>query len=145
MKLVVQRVKTASVKTDGKVVGQIDKGLFILVGVGIGDTVKKAEDLAKKVAKLRIMSDENDKMNLSVKDVSGEILAVSQFTLYADTSAGNRPSFVKAEEPEKARQIYEHFVEVLKNEGIQVETGKFGAYMFIDPVLDGPVTIVLES
>jgi D-aminoacyl-tRNA deacylase len=143
MKLVIQRVKSASVTVSDTVVGQISQGLFVLVGIGVNDTLDQASELALKIAKMRIMSDKNDKMNLSVKDVNGEILAVSQFTLLADTKTGNRPSFIKAEEPAKAKQIYEHFVEVLRNEGLKVETGKFGEYMIIDPVLDGPVTIII--
>ncbi|MEK7526721.1 MAG: D-aminoacyl-tRNA deacylase [Patescibacteria group bacterium] len=143
MKLVIQRVKSASVSVSGETVGKIDKGLFILVGVGIGDILEQAAEFAIKVSKLRIMSDENDKMNLSIKDVSGEVLAVSQFTLYADTKTGNRPSFIKAEEPTKARQIYEYFVETLRKDGISVETGRFGEYMIIETILDGPVTITI--
>lgn len=135
----------------GKVVGQIGKGLFVLVGVKRGDTEKDAEMLAAKLAKLRVMSDENDKMNLSVSDVNGSFLVVSQFTLYADTSGGNRPSFVSAALPEPARRVYDHFITKLKETGMsnplrgKVETGKFGAYMEIEAALDGPVTIILES
>lgn len=142
MKLVIQRVKSASVKVNEEVVGQIDYGLFILVGIGIGDTKEKAKQLAVKISKLRVMADENEKMNLSVKDAQGSILAVSQFTLYADTSTGNRPSFVKSESPDKAKEIYVYFVECLREEGIKVETGEFGEYMIIDTILDGPVTIL---
>lgn len=145
MKLVIQRVKSASVAVQSKVVGKIDLGIFILVGVGIGDTKQQAKALAQKVAKLRIMADENDKMNLSVKDTNTQILAVSQFTLYADTSSGNRPSFVKAEEPTKASEVYEYFITCLKEEGIKVEIGSFGNYMDIDCELDGPVTIVIDG
>ena len=147
MKLVIQRVSKASVirHKDGKAVGQIGRGLFILVGVKKGDNVGMAETLADKVSKLRVMSDENDKMNLSVVDTKTEILAVSQFTLYADTSGGNRPSFIEAEDPDKAKAIYEHFVSKLRERGIKVETGSFGDYMEISAVLDGPVTIILES
>jgi D-aminoacyl-tRNA deacylase len=143
MKLVIQRVKSASVSVAGESVAKIDKGLFILVGVGVGDTLEQAAELAGKIAKMRIMADEADKMNLSVKDVDGQILAVSQFTLYADTKTGNRPSFIKAEQPEKAQEIYDYFVACLRGEGIKVETGRFGEYMTIDPILDGPVTIIL--
>lgn len=145
MRLVVQRVKKASVLNEdtGKVVGKIGKGLFVLIGVREGDTKKDAGNLAEKLAKLRIMADEDDKMNLSIKDVKGEILVVSQFTLSADTSKGNRPSFVKAAAPKLANEIYEHFIVQLKERGIKVETGDFGAYMQIDAELDGPVTILL--
>ena len=147
MRLLIQRVKSAEVKVSktGKTVGKIGKGLFILVGVKQGDAEKDAEFLAEKLAKLRVMADEKDKMNLSVKDVGGEILVVSQFTLYADTSAGNRPSFLKAAEPKQAEALYELFVSRLKEKGIKVKTGSFGEYMEIDAQLDGPVTIIMES
>ena len=142
-----QRVKKASVKivSSGKIVGKIGKGLFVLVGVKKGDTVKDAEALAVKLVKLRIMADENDKMNLSIKDLEASLLVVSQFTLYADTSAGNRPSFINAALPAEAKEIYGHFVSKLKEKGIKVETGSFGDHMEIGCVLDGPVTIILES
>lgn len=144
MKLIVQRVKEASVKTskDDKIVGKIGKGYFVLLGVKKGDALEDAENLAAKLLKLRVMADENDKMNLSIKDAGGEILVVSQFTLYADTSGGNRPSFVNAALPKDARKIYEHFVNKLKESGTKVETGSFGDYMEINCVLDGPVTIL---
>jgi D-tyrosyl-tRNA(Tyr) deacylase len=144
MKLVVQRVKEASVKTveNNKTVGKIGRGYFVLVGIKKGDTSESAELLASKLLKLRVMPDENDKMNLSIKDAGGEILVVSQFTLYADTSGGNRPSFINAALPEEARKIYERFVEKLKESGIKVEIGSFGDYMEIDAKLDGPVTIL---
>lgn len=145
MKLVIQRVNKANVTVKGKEVGNIGKGLVILVGVGDGDTKQDAEYLAEKVSKLRIMSDDEGKMNLSVKDVYASILAISQFTLYADTSKGNRPSFIKAAKPERANEVYEHFVSEFKPTGIKVETGKFGEYMAISMVLDGPVTIILNS
>jgi D-tyrosyl-tRNA(Tyr) deacylase len=145
MRLVVQRVNKASVSVDKKIVGKIGKGLFVLIGVKDGDRLEDAEKLAEKVSKLRIMSDENDKMNLSVKDVKASVLAVSQFTLHADTSKGNRPSFIKAAEPKVADRVYKQFVAKLKDLGIKVETGEFGAYMKIDAELDGPVTIILES
>jgi len=145
MRLVIQRVKEAkvSIKEKDKVVGKINKGLFILMGVTEGDSKEDAEKLAEKVSKLRIMADENGKMNLSIKDVEGEVLVVSQFTLYADTRKGNRPSFIKASVPGLAKDIYEHFVAQLKEKGVKVETGEFGAYMEIDTELDGPVTIIL--
>ncbi len=146
MKLIVQRVGKASVTRhkDGQVVGKIDKGLLVLIGVKKGDDLSMAESLAEKVSKLRIMSDKSDKMNLSVVDSKDSVLAVSQFTLYADTKGGNRPSFVEAEEPDKAKIIYEHFVAKLKEKEIKVEIGSFGDYMDISVELDGPVTIVLE-
>ena len=125
--------------------GKIGKGLFVLVGVKEGDTEKDSEALAEKLAKLRVMSDTGGKMNLSVKDVGGKVLAVSQFTLIADTSKGNRPSFIKAAKPELAEKIYNHFVEKLQKLGVKVETGMFGEYMEIDANLDGPVTIIIEN
>lgn len=145
MKLVIQRVSSAQVKVGNETIGQIKEGLFILLGVGQGDTVEMADSLAQKVVKLRIMSDENGKMNVSIKDARGEILVVSQFTLYADTSKGNRPSFVKAAQPDLAKKIYERFVGNLKTEGVKVATGCFGEYMEISSLADGPVTIILEE
>lgn len=145
MRLVIQRVETASVSVKGKTVGKINKGLFVLVGVAEGDTKDDAQNLAEKLAKLRVMADEADKMNMSVKDVDAQILAVSQFTLYADTSKGNRPSFIKAANPSLAQNVYNSFVEKLKELGVKVETGKFGEYMEIEAMLDGPVTIITEN
>ncbi|OGM57797.1 D-tyrosyl-tRNA(Tyr) deacylase [Candidatus Woesebacteria bacterium RIFCSPHIGHO2_12_FULL_46_16] len=147
MRLVIQRVKKASVKVKNteRVVGKIDKGLFVLVGVKKGDTRKDAEILAQKLAKLRIMADPDEKMNLSLKDVDGKTLVVSQFTLIADTSGGNRPSFINAADPKEAKDIYEYFVTKLEEMGMRVETGSFGDYMEIETLLDGPVTIILES
>ena len=147
MRLVIQRVNKASVErvTDSKIVGSINKGFFILVGVGKEDQLEDAKVLAEKVSKLRIMSDTEDKMNLSLKDVEGKLLVVSQFTLFADTSRGNRPSFINAGLPEKAKEIYEYFVKNLKEQGLKVETGSFGDYMKINTELDGPVTIIIES
>lgn len=144
MRLVVQRVKRAQVTSTstGKVLGKIGIGLFILLGVKKGDGENEVEILAQKLEKLRVMKDGQDKMNLSIKDVNGEILVVSQFTLNADTSGGNRPSFINAEEPEKARSLYELFIAKLRNSGIKVETGSFGDYMEISALLDGPVTIL---
>jgi D-tyrosyl-tRNA(Tyr) deacylase len=144
MKLVVQRVKKAKVirTEDKKVVGEIGLGLFVLVGFKKGDNEKEVEILSDKLSKLRVMSDKNDKMNLSTQDVGGSILVVSQFTLYADTVGGNRPSFINAEEPVKAKSLYELFITKLKEKGMKVETGSFGDYMEIEAVLDGPVTII---
>ena len=147
MRLVVQRVNKASVKIVDKniVSGSINQGLFVLVGIGKSDNKEKAKILAEKLAKLRILSDENGKMNLSLYDTHQELLVVSQFTLYADTTAGNRPSFIKAAEPELAKEIYDYFLVCLKDLGLKVETGEFGAYMQINSELDGPVTIILEE
>jgi len=144
MRLVIQRVSKASVSVGGKVIGNIGRGLFVLVGVGEEDNEKRAEELAEKLSKLRVMADKNRKMNLSVNDVGGKILAVSQFTLYGNTKKGNRPSFIKAAEPKKAERIYNHFVEKLREKGIEVETGSFGDYMETDVKLNGPVTILME-
>lgn len=144
MRLFVQRVKKANVvvKKTGKVAGKIGAGLFVLVGVRKGDTEKEAEILAEKLFKLRIMADKKGKMNLSVTEVGGKFLVVSQFTLYADTSGGNCPSFVNAAQPDEAKKIYEHFLSKLKKLGAKVESGSFGDYMEIDALLDGPVTIL---
>lgn len=150
MKLVVQRVKSAKVKVNGETIGKINKGLFVLLGVGQDDKPEYAEALAEKLVNLRIMQDEQGKMNLSIKDlptqvgVGGEVLIVSQFTLYADTSGGRRPSFIKAAEPDLAKRSYERFVEEVREQGVEVATGEFGAYMEIDATADGPVTIILE-
>ncbi len=148
MRLVVQRVEKAKVLrraqdyNSWEKVGEIEKGLFVLVGFKKGDTVELVNRLTDKLLKLRIMSDENDRMNLSVKDAGGSFLLVSQFTLYADTSGGNRPSFINAEDPKKAKKLYELFVEKIRESGIKTETGSFGDYMKIETVLDGPVTIL---
>jgi D-tyrosyl-tRNA(Tyr) deacylase len=144
MRLVIQRVKKAKVTSNSQSLGEIGKGLFVLVGVGNEDKKEDARVLAEKLVKLRVMPDDTGKMNLSVKDTGGEILVVSQFTLYADTSGGNRPSFIKAAPPNKAKEIYEEFVQLLKQQGVKVETGNFGSYMEIESVADGPVTIILE-
>ncbi|NIT04429.1 D-tyrosyl-tRNA(Tyr) deacylase [Candidatus Saccharibacteria bacterium] len=143
MKLVIQRVKQAKVLVDGKVVGAIGPGLFVLLGVGQDDDEGQVDTLVHKLVNLRIMADAKGKMNLSIKDVSGEVLVVSQFTLLADTSYGRRPSFVKAADPDLAKRLYELFLDKLKEEGIKVSTGSFGAYMEIESVTDGPVTIIL--
>jgi D-tyrosyl-tRNA(Tyr) deacylase len=147
MRLVVQRVEKAKVVKvdDGSIVGEIGKGLFVLVGIKKGDTEKDAELLASKLSKLRVMADTEDKMNLSVNDIKGSMLVVSQFTLHADISGGNRPSFINAEEPKQAKELYEFFVSKLKENGIKVETGSFGDYMKIETVLDGPVTIIYSD
>ncbi len=145
MRLVIQRVNKGSVEVSGKVIGEIKKGLFVLVGVKSGDQLKDAEILADKLSKLRIMGDDKDKMNLSVIDTTKELLVVSQFTLYADTSAGNRPSFIRAGDPKVAEEIYNHFVRHLRSKDLKVATGEFGTYMNIDVELDGPVTIILEN
>lgn len=144
MKLVIQRVKKAQVAAGGKVVGSIGKGLFVLLGAGEDDKPEYADFLAEKLVKMRIMQDLTGKMNLSVKDTGGEVLVVSQFTLYADTSAGNRPSFIKAAKPRIAQEIYQCFIDNLKNRGVIVATGSFGEYMEIETICDGPVTVILD-
>jgi len=145
MRLIVQRVSKTAVRVKEKTVGKISKGLFILVGIKKGDSLNDAEVLAEKLYKLRVMADKGGKMNLSVAETKGEFLVVSQFTLYADTSGGNRPSFVNAAEPADAQEIYQHFLSKLKEKGARVGTGYFGEYMQISTELDGPVTIILES
>ena len=145
MKLVVQRVKKAEVKVDGNIVGKIDKGFLVLIGIKVGDTKEQADYLVKKLCNLRVFSDENDKMNLSLKDVNGELLIVSQFTLYANCKEGNRPSFVEAAKPDIAIPLYEYFVSECKKIIPVVETGIFGADMKVDLLNDGPVTIIMDS
>jgi D-aminoacyl-tRNA deacylase len=147
MKVILQRVKSAKVtrQEDNKVVGEIQSGLFLLLGIKRDDTEKQADELVSKILKLRVMSDENDKMNLSVQDTKSEILLVSQFTLYANTKDGNRPSFVMAEEPARAKVLYEYMINRFKESGLNIQTGSFGDYMKIDTELDGPVTITIES
>ena len=145
MKIIIQRVTSASVQASGKTVGQIKQGLFVLVGFKKGDGRSQVDTLANKLIKLRIMSDENERMNKSVLDGDYELLVVSQFTLYANTKDGNRPSFIDAQEPDKAKELYIYFVEKLKSQGAEVQTGSFGDYMKIDSILDGPVTITFED
>ena len=146
MKALIQRVTKSKVIIDRKVVGEIGKGYVILLGVKEGDSEKEADLIASKIINLRVMSDENDKMNLSIKDADGEILVVSQFTLYADTTGGRRPSFIRAAKPELAEKLYLYFIDKLKQLGVKnVQTGEFGAYMTVEIVNDGPVTIMLDS
>ena len=144
MRALIQRVTSASVKVDGEIVGKIGKGFLIFLGVYEEDTEEKIEKLIKKIVNLRIFNDENDKMNLSIKDVNGEILLISQFTLCADTRKGNRPSFVSAKNPKDANVIYEKTIESIRNEGVIVEKGIFGADMKVELLNDGPVTILLD-
>ena len=145
MKIVVQRVSQASVKVSREIVGEISKGLLLLVGIEENDEKEDAEWLAKKVLDLRIFSDEEGKMNRSVKDINGEILCVSQFTLIADYKKGNRPSFIKAAKPEKAVPLFEYFKGLIKSSGLKTESGIFGADMKVSLLNDGPVTIVMDS
>ena len=145
MRAVVQRVKYTKLEVDGELISEIPFGLTVFLGVKTGDSEKQADFLMKKVAGLRIFEDEDGKMNLSVKDVGGEVLLVSQFTLYGDASKGNRPSFTLAERPEKAEPLYEYALNALRAQGVTVKKGVFGADMKISQLNDGPVTILLEK
>lgn len=145
MRLVVQRVKQAQVTVENKIVGKINEGFMVLIGVTHTDTKETADFLVKKLCNLRVFEDENEKMNLSIKDINGELLIVSQFTLYADCQKGNRPSFVNSAKPDIANELYEYFVEKCKNEVKKVNTGEFGAHMDIELTNNGPVTIILEK
>ena len=145
MKAVAQRVKETTLSVDGELISKIPFGLVVFLGVKTGDEKDSAAYLMKKIANLRVFEDENGKMNLSVKDVGGEVLLVSQFTLYGDASHGNRPSFTLAERPERANELYEYAVDELRSHGVTVKTGVFGADMQIAQMNDGPVTILLEA
>ena len=144
MRLVVQRVKNAKVTVDNRVTGKINQGFLVLLGVTHSDTKETADFLVKKLCNLRVFKDENDKMNLSIKDINGELLIVSQFTLYADCQKGNRPSFVNSAKPEYANELYEYFVSETRKEVKNVQTGEFGAHMDVELLNDGPVTIMME-
>lgn len=145
MKALIQRVKRASVTIDGELYSKIGKGLLVFLGVEKEDTVENCEKLSQKVLNLRIFEDENDKMNLSVNDVKGEILVVSQFTLCGDCKKGTRPSFDKAAHPDIAVKLYEDFVEKIRSSGLKTETGKFRAMMDVELINDGPVTFMVEK
>ncbi|ETN89687.1 D-tyrosyl-tRNA(Tyr) deacylase [Thermus scotoductus] len=145
MRAVVQRVSEAFVEVEGEEVGRISLGLLVLLGIGHGDTVEDALYLARKIVALRIFPDEAGKMNLSLKEVGGEVLLVSQFTLYADTRKGNRPSFVQAAPPDLGKRLYEVAIEAFLQQGVHVETGVYGAHMRVHLVNDGPVTLILDS
>ena len=145
MKALVQRVKKASVTIDDKLYSKIDHGLLVFLGVQKGDSPENADKLAQKLVNLRIFEDENDKMNLSLKDVNGQMLVVSQFTLCGDCKKGTRPSFDNAELPDKANELYEYFVSKIKEQGIKVQTGSFGAMMDVELINDGPVTFMVEK
>lgn len=145
MRVVVQRVSQASVSIDNEVKGKIDRGFMVLVGVEETDGLKDVEYLVRKVSKMRVFEDEAEKMNLSLYEVGGAVLSISQFTLHADTRKGNRPSFTQAAKPKKAIFLYEAFNDGLRKEGLTVETGEFGADMDVSLVNDGPVTIIIDS
>lgn len=145
MKFVIQRVKNASVTIENNVVGKIDAGFLVLIGITDSDTREIADAMVKKLINLRIFKDSQDKMNLSIKDIGGSLLLVSQFTLYADCSHGNRPGFTQAAKPDFANELYEYVITECKNYNLPVETGRFGADMKVNLLNDGPVTIILDS
>jgi len=145
MKFVIQRVKNASVEVDKKIVGKIDKGFLVLIGITHDDTTEIADAMVKKLINLRVFEDENEKMNLALKDVDGELLLISQFTLYANCKHGNRPDFLSAAKPDYANKIYEYIIDKCKAENVNVQTGIFGADMKVSLLNDGPVTIILDS
>lgn len=144
MRAVIQTVSSASVKVDGEVIGQINKGYLVLLAIHVADSEDKIAKMADKIAGLRIFTDADDKMNLSLKDVGGEVLLVSQFTLYGDTKKGNRPSFIDSARPDKAIPMYEKIIDLLKEKGLKVETGRFGAMMSVSLVNEGPTTIIID-
>ena len=144
MRIVLQRVNHASVRVDGEICGQIGKGYLVLLGVGQEDTEEDCRRLVDKIINLRIFSDENDKINLSLNDVGGELLVVSQFTLYADCRKGNRPNFIQAGKPDEAERLYNYFVDYCRSKGKHVETGIFAADMKVSLENDGPFTVILE-
>ncbi len=145
MKIVLQRVTSASVRVDGELCGAIDTGYLLLFGAGHGDNEEHCRRLADKILNLRIFSDENGKINLSLTDVGGSLLVVPQFTLYADCRKGNRPNFMQAAKPEEAEKLYEYFVEYCRSKGFRTETGKFGADMKVEIHNDGPFTLLFEQ
>ena len=145
MRALIQRVKSAAVSIDGQIVSEIKTGMLVLLGISMEDGKKEADFILRKLPKLRIFADEKLPINASLADVEGEILLVSQFTLYADTKKGNRPSFVNAAKPEEAEALYEYICQGLREQGVPLKTGEFGAHMEISLVNDGPVTILLES
>lgn len=145
MRAVVQRVSKASVKVADQITGSIDRGFCVLLGVTHDDDENKAKWLAEKIAGLRVFEDDNDKLNLSLKDVEGSLLVVSQFTLYGDCRKGRRPSFVKAADPSKANELYEYFLKTLRDMGFSVETGVFQTHMDVEIHNDGPVTLIIET
>ena len=145
MKFVIQRVKNASVTVDNDIIGQIDQGFLVLIGITSSDTKEIADAMVKKLINLRVFKDSQDKMNLSIKDVGGSLLLISQFTLYANCSHGNRPGFTDAAKPDYANNLYEYIIGECKKYDVPVKTGKFGADMKVSLLNDGPVTIILDS
>ncbi|MCW3161935.1 D-aminoacyl-tRNA deacylase [Chryseobacterium oryctis] len=145
MKAVIQRVSEANVKVDGKIVGEINKGFMLLIGIDENDEKSDADWLVQKILNLRVFGDDEGKLNLSVQDIKGEILCISQFTLIADYKKGNRPSFIKAAKPDKAIPLFEYFKEEISKSGLKTESGIFGADMKVSLINDGPVTIVMDS
>ena len=145
MRAVLQRVSKAEVSVEGRVIGSIAHGFMVLLGVAKDDSEKDAAYIADKTLGLRVFADEAGKMNLALKQVGGELLVISQFTLLADTESGRRPSFIRAAAPDEAKRPYEHFLSLVRNGGVKVETGEFGAMMAVSLVNDGPVTIILDS
>jgi D-aminoacyl-tRNA deacylase len=145
MRALIQRARDARVLVDGEVVGNIDNGFVVLLGVTHDDTIEDAEYLANKIVHLRVFEDENEKMNLSLKDIGGDILSISQFTLYGDTRKGRRPNFMQAARPEQANTLYEQFNTLIQQEGVKIETGQFGAMMNVTFTNIGPVTLILDS
>lgn len=145
MRAVVQKVENSSVSVDGELISEIDKGFMVLLAVKDSDTLEDLEYIKRKIARLRIFEDNDGKLNLSIKDVGGEILLISQFTLYGDARKGNRPSFIESAKPDKAEEYYEIMIEELEKEGIYVKAGKFQTHMKVSLINDGPVTILLDS
>jgi len=145
MRIILQRVSRASVTVDGQIVGSIDKGYVALLGIGKDDSRDKVDKMVEKIRKLRIFPDENDKINLSIEDICGEILVVSQFTLYADCKKGNRPSFTDAGSPQLAEELYDYFIEASQDNFSKVAHGMFGTHMSVELVNDGPFTVILEE
>lgn len=145
MRAVVQRVISSSVSVDGNVIGKIDKGFNVLIGLSKDDNLDDLNYIKDKIINLRVFHDENDKMNLSLLDVNGDILAISQFTLYGDCRKGRRPNFMEAKGGDEAKELYDEFIKLLRSSGLKVETGEFGAEMKVEIINDGPVTILLDS